>query len=85
MSLQLLHQQPQPHPKPGPSPEYVHPKPSLVIIRCLMRGLEEGQEFHDSCPEGGLRAPQYDEIREDVTDHPGIKADPQALGYEYQW
>ena len=59
--------------------------PNLAIIRGLMGGLEEGREFCHSRPEDGVCAPQYVEIRDDVSHHREIEAELQALGYEYHW
>ena len=67
------------------SSEKVRREPTLAIICGLMRGPEEGWVLRHSRPEGCVRAPQYVEIREDVTHHPDSEADLQALGYEYQW
>ena len=41
--------------------------PSLAIISCLMRGLEEVREFRHSEREDGVRASEYLQIREDVS------------------
>ena len=67
------------------SPQNLRLEPRLAIICGLMRGLEEGQEYRHSQPEGGVRAPQYVEISEDVNHQCKINPELQALGYEYQW
>ena len=67
------------------SSEILRRVPSLAIIRGLITGLEEGREFRHSRPEDGVRAPQYMVIHGDLSHHCEIKAELQALGYEYQW
>ena len=66
--MQLSHQQTQPHQQPQPSPlaspENVRQERSLAISCDFMRELEEGLKVPHSLPEGGVRAPQYVEIRD---------------------
>ena len=70
--LLLPHQQPQPQPSPMASPRNVRQKPTLPIIRSLMRGLEWDQEYHRFRAQGQA-ALQYVDIRGDVKDiHPSI-------------
>ena len=64
------------------SPKNVRREPSLAIISNLMRVLKWNREYSHPWAQGEA-APQYMEIRKDLSRHRKIEAELQALGYEH--